>query len=352
VEREARTYAVLSRDLARALAEVERERAYLHHGFRSVQSWAESKGLGPSEIRRLLRLGRALLCSPPLEEEVRSGRIPNESAALLGQVLADPVLRERGIDESAWLQRARSLSPRSLRDVVRSAIENARQDELTVALRLQVTVRARDGFQSARRLLSRGKRRLISEGETFARVVEQFLEAEDPARRRLPRRKEGAGRGRGRYIPSRVRAEVERRSGGVCEICGERRAMEKMHLRVSHSKGGARSLENLADACHQCHLLADAGYYEFEGFDEARKPLWRAHPERLVRERSPPYGFAGRGPRRETASAQRRDDRLGFRVMVQRFASQFAAEAGLLEPSERRGGIVDVVGVDPDRTGA
>ena len=299
---QARDFAALEADLACALAEVEKRRSYLLHGAPSVQAWAESQGYGPRQVRQLLELGRALLASPKLEEKVRAGKVAAESAAQVGRVLADKAVQAAGVDETEWLQRAESMPPRLLQDAAVAAIEEARQEESTIPLRLRVTRSARSGFQRARLLLSRGRQKAVTEGETFGVLVEGYLERHDPKRRPLPARRAsrapdggaadgGAARSKSRRIPARVVAEVERRSGGRCEICRTRRAVEKMHLQVPHARGGAREVENLADACHQCHLLADAGYYTFERFDAQGRPVWVARPDRL-RERSPPYVLA------------------------------------------------------------
>jgi hypothetical protein len=292
---QARRFSELEADLARAFAEIEAKRSYLAHGARSLQAWAESRGYGPRQVRQLLALGRALAASPRLEKKVRAGRVTTESAAEVGRLLADPAARREGVDESLWLRRAESLPAAAFKAEVTAAIEAANQGESTVPIRLQVSRRARDGFQRARRLASRGRSRLLTEGAAFAVVVDHYLERHDPVRCELPaRRSESAGRGRNRRVPPRVRAEIERRSGGICEICRARRAVEKMHLRVAHADGGTRELDNLADACHQCHVLADAGFYTFSHFDAENRPTWDAHPDKfaVVRERAPPFEAA------------------------------------------------------------
>lgn len=296
---QARRFAALEADLACALAEVEKRRSYLLHGAPSVQAWAESRGYGPRQVRQLLELGRALLASPKLEEKVRAGKVVAESAAQVGRVLSDEAVQAAGVDETEWLRRAESMPPRMLQDAAVAAIEEARQEESTIPIRLRVTRSARSGFQRARLLLSRGRQKAVTEGETFGVLVEGYLERHDPKRRPLPARRAsraldgGAARRNSRRIPARVVAEVERRSGGRCEICRGRRAVEKMHLQVPHARGGMRELDNLADACHQCHLLADAGYYRFARFNAAGQPEWSAHPERIstVRERAPPFAW-------------------------------------------------------------
>ena len=53
-------------------------------------------------------------------------------------------------------------------------------------------------------------------------------------------------------IPTTVRAEVSRRSGGICEICRKARATNKHH-KLPRSQGGKHTAENLLDLCGPCH---------------------------------------------------------------------------------------------------
>ena len=285
-------FTLLEADLARALAEVEKKRSYLLHGFHSARQWAEAQGYGPRQVGQLLALGRSLLASPRLEEKVRAGKVCPESAAQVGRVLRDEALQKAGVDESEWLDRAESLPPRQFKDAAIAAIEEARGNEITVPMHLRVTHSTQAGIQKVRWLISRGRRVLATEGEAVGASVRCFLKHHDPEQKPLPARRSGkVASARSRHISRRVVVQLERRSGGKCEICGERRATEKMHLKVPHAHGGSREVDNLAHACHQCHTLADSGYCEFRGFDAQGRPVWDVHPERLdeVRERSPPY---------------------------------------------------------------
>ena len=285
---------------ARALATIERRHAHVRHGFASVHAWAAEVGYGPWQTNRLLALGRTLRAAPVLALKVRTGKVTAEAAVSIGRVLREPALELNAAQRQGWLAKAETTSPRALREEAEKAIEEARQGRPTCALRLRVTVAARDGFRRARLLMSKGRRRTISEGETFGRLVTEWLVSHDPRLRPLPRRRSGptAGR-RSRYIPRHVRALVERRSGGTCEICGVRRATEKIHFQTPHAQGGGREVEDLADSCRDCHVLLDAKAYEFAGFDADGHPQWTFHPDAVgsaegttrVRERLPiPYG--------------------------------------------------------------
>jgi hypothetical protein len=301
---------------AKALAAIESFRSYICSGKASVQEWAGAIGFGPQQLRRLLALGRALRLAPELEERVRSGSVAAENAVVVGRVLGEPALDLSRSEREDWVRRAGSVAPKVLRDEAERAVECARQGAPTLPMRFRVTKKTRDGFRRARILMSRGRKRAFSDGEAFGGLVDSWLRAHDPRERMLPvRRRESAPQREGvRYIPRRVRAIVERRSGGLCEVCRERRAREKIHFRVPHAMGGSREADNIADACRDCHVLVDAGVFRFTHVDENGRLRWRFDRERLesfrskrwfedgrVRERAPPYSM---GPSAIAASGR------------------------------------------------
>ena len=71
-------------------------------------------------------------------------------------------------------------------------------------------------------------------------------------------------------IPAKVRNLVRARSGGVCEGCGIRRAVQ-IHHRQYISRGGTDDLVNLLDLCGSgnhsgCHGIAHTGRGELLGW--------------------------------------------------------------------------------------
>jgi hypothetical protein len=279
---------------AKALSFIERERAYIASGYTSAQAWAEANGYGDRQARRLLALGRALAAAPELERKMRSGAVPSDAILAVGKVLCEPSLKLSAAERTAWLERACTQPPRQLREEATKAVEEARQGEATFPMRFLVTAAAKDGFRRSRLLMSMGQPRQISEGQTFGRLVQDWLAGHDPRLKPLPKRRSGPTRGtRGRYRPKLVDAMVERRSGGTCEICRVRPAVEKIHIREPHAKGGSREADNIADGCRECHVMVDAGIFRFSHFDEQGRPQWTFHPGPLqqpsvVRERAPP----------------------------------------------------------------
>jgi len=270
---------------ARALAEVETKRAYVLSGFVSAHAWAESVGFGPWHANRLLELGRSLLAVPELTPRVREGKIPAESATMVGRVVRE--LDLRGAARQAWVEKAETLAARDLRREAEKAIEDAKQGASTLPMRLHVTVKTRDDFQRARLLMSRGERRKITEGQTLGRLASDWLELNDPRRKPLPQRRKGRSTAGRRYKPPREKAEVERRSGSMCEVCGVRRATQMAHLRIPRAHGGTFDARNIVHACSDCHVLLDGGNVAFSHFDGEGRPVFKRGPD-VVRERAPP----------------------------------------------------------------
>lgn len=281
---------------ALALATIEQRRSYVPHGFRTVSAWAESRGYGPSQTCRLLSLGRSMLAEPRLEPLLRSGRACSESVMHVGKVLREPALRLTPEERRDWLDKAVTVPPRLLRQQAEKAIEDARQGAPTKRLSLQVRLGVEKAFARSRQLMSRGRRRLIPQGEALGRLAGEWLIRNDPRLKPLPNRP-GRGRkaSRSRYLSKQVRALVDRRSGGICEVCGQRRARDKIHMRVPYAKGGSNEADNIGDSCWDCHMLVDRGVWRFEEFDAKGRPRFGFHPEALVeepgevRERPPPY---------------------------------------------------------------
>jgi len=276
-------------ETALALAEVERKRSYVRSGYASAHAFARAQGLGPREANRLFSLGRALQAAPELVKPVRSGRVPVESALAVGRVLRERTLSLTPAARASWVAKAFGVAPRELRRQAEKAVEDARQGAPTLALTFQVTTQGRDAFQRSRRLMSRGQPRTLPEGEVLRRLSLSWLARHDPERRPLPARRRGPTAGsRCRYVPRAVVAQLRRRSQGLCEICRVRRAQEMIHLHTRHADGGGRELEDLGEACWDCHVLADAGVFRFSHLDAEGRPHWTDGEGREVREPPPP----------------------------------------------------------------
>ncbi len=108
----------------------------------------------------------------------------------------------------------------------------------------------------------------------------------------------GTARGRGNAQPrkrpptmgsqeARCREIVSRRSGGLCEICGEPGRLEKAHRRA-RSQLGAWEASNILDLCRLCHSRDHAnpkdayagGWHLRNGEDPRETPVLIRHGSR------------------------------------------------------------------------
>ena len=148
---------------------------------------------------------------------------------------------------------------------------------------------------------------MIPEGEALGLLAAEWLIRNDPLLMPLPSRPERGPRSvPSRYITKQVRAIVERRSAGTCEICGQRPAKHKIHMRVPYAQGGSNEADNIGDACWDCHFLVDRGVWVFEEFDGGGHPQFRFVPDALLPEEPEPPEVRERSPRyhvRRTAMA-------------------------------------------------
>jgi len=286
----------------KALATIERRRSYLLSGCRSVHAWARRAGFGPRQTRRLLRLGRTLLDEPDLEEDVARGDVPAETAADVGEVLREQKLGLGEEEREKWKRKAREEEPDKVRDDAEQAVEDARQGAPTFPLRFRVTKKTRDGLRRVRLLMGRGQRVLPTDNEVLGRLVRDYLLRHDPREKPVPARPSGRSAHRSRRVPRQVRALVERRSGGTCEICRARPAFELVHLKP-WAQGGSNEPDNLAHACRDCHVLLDGGAFTFSHFDEAGAPVFSVRRDRFEAEPpgAPQGDQEGHDERRERA---------------------------------------------------
>jgi 5-methylcytosine-specific restriction endonuclease McrA len=287
---------------ARRLLRMERRGQFHLFACSSIVHYGVSIGMPAAEVRWLMGLARALAASEalvaahaaadaaaprePVEARVRSGKLHPDNASLIGKLFEDGSLVRDGED---WLGLAQSLPTRELRARVRERLEEAATGRRPlVSLTLHVTERTCDAFARARVLASREARTTLSEGQTFAAVVEHYLDGKDELRRGSSERRVGptSERPRDRYIPAAVRRAVLERSGDRCEVpgCAHRIYLEFAHL-VPHRARGSREEDNLVRLCRTHHVQMDAGLLQ-----------WTRRPS------GPPAG-AGSRSEREPADA-------------------------------------------------
>jgi len=295
---------------AKALATIERKRAYVPDGFRSVHAWAKAVGYGPQQTRRLLELGRTLLDEPDLDDKVARGEVPAETAAQVGRVLREGKLDLNAEERKGWKDRAAGEDPDKVRDQAEQAVEDARQGAPTFSLRFRVTKKIRDGYRRIRQLMAQGVRGLPTDGEIFGRMVEDYLVRHDPKERPLPKRRKARSSKRTRAVPRQVQAIVRRRSGGTCEICRTRPARELIHL-VPFSEGGTNEADNIGHGCWDCHVFFDAGVFRFSCFDDAGLPVFVFDHDRFESLRARDDVAGGRNGNRGGNGAGQSGDSVG-----------------------------------------
>jgi hypothetical protein len=303
-------------EAARAMLQVERTRTYVAHQCASIEEYGvRFLGVSAREARDLVDLGRALDAPPTaavvaavesaraeegaevasseggsadagtsateeiephaapvaavtVADAVLAGALSVERAVAAGQFLRKPDLLRDGEDPVAL---AMSGSMRQVRWTIRSREEEIAQREAVVMLPLAVTVRTRDSFRRAKSLASERAGTMLTEGQTFALVVNRWLDQYDPMRRgegtrRVP---DTAGLPGQRYVPKSVRRAVLRRSGGQCEVPGcTRRTFLQLAHDESHASGGSREEENLWNACVVHHTQFDAGLIRICGWQD------------------------------------------------------------------------------------
>lgn len=267
-------------DLALALLRIDEKKGHVFEGRKSVHEWALPLGCGPSQVRRLLALGRAIRLAPELADKVRSGAICSESAVQLGRLFGEAALDLDGEAKREWQEKAASMPPDRFREAVGKAIDDARQQAVTRPITLFVTRETFNGFQRVRSILSKGRSKLLTEGEAFGHLVADWRRKNDPRVAPLPKKGTRRSGKRTRHRTAREEAKVARRSGGICEVCRVARATQFMHL-FPWAKGGGQTAPELVHGCGDCHFFLDRGVWVFTGWTPEGRPRIAFNPDRL-----------------------------------------------------------------------
>ncbi len=262
--------------LAKAFARIDASAHFVFSGCASLVEYAVQQGYSAFEARTLLGLGKTLEAAPDAEARVRSGELTVEAGSAIGRILARPelVAGPAGSDQEGWSARdwldAAGTDPfRKLKGRIKEQLEaHAQEDAGVESVTVVVTSKTKDAFQRACEVARQKARQSLSEGQVFHRVVDFYLDANDPLRAKEGTRRLGDTNDRPgdpqdpstRYIPAEVKHAIWKRSGGTCEVpgCHHRHGLEFAH-RVPHAKGSAREVCDLGLLCHRHHLLYDAG---------------------------------------------------------------------------------------------
>jgi hypothetical protein len=191
--------------LAPLLLAVASERSFRDLGYRGLDAYARERlGMAPSKARALLRLERIAQIAPALGEAWRAGRLSWTQAEALAPLLrlehAQPCEHAQPW-QAAWVERARRVSVRRLRDDVDWAITTENLDPaalpaLPVGLQTGAQPRVSGGrdrlfftaprdvarlfravLATLQRHLERGSGRPSSQEEAFEALLDHALEA-------------------------------------------------------------------------------------------------------------------------------------------------------------------------------
>ncbi len=329
--------------MAKLFARLERTRAYVAEGAATLREYGLRLSVPSRETDLLLHLGRALDLppSPPapptmttttepgggagateppespaprpsIEEMVRSGEMPVENAGMLGKLHSTPEAVHEGED---WTGDAAKMPVKDFCRKVNNRLEETRQREPVTPVVLHVIERARGNFARAREVASDRAKTPLSEGETFALIVEHYLDSFAPERqaegdRRLPDTVELPW---SRYVPAEVKREVRERAGLQCEVpgCGCRMFLQFAHIRW-HATGSAREVRDLLLVCTRHHTLLDAGRIRFAGWEEGKPTFVNSNGEVLTdRGICTGTGAAAPAPEDDAPLWERRDPTAG-----------------------------------------
>ena len=276
---------------ARGLALADESAHFVFSGCASIVEYALRLGFGAAEARTLTNLGKTLAAAPEAEGRVRRGEITVYAASLIGRVLSCPAMLREGDD---WLAAAASEPLHVLRRRVRERLELHAQGEPGLEeVSVFVSARTRDDFQRAREVASQKAGRPLTEGQTLTRVVDFYLEKNDPMRKAGGTRRLGSTGGLpgSRYIPAAVRRAVLLRADGGCEVpgCTHRLVGLQFAHRRPHALGSGREVEDIGLLCGRHHTLYDAGRIPWPVRGPDRDDNGNGSGSGSVRDRGPPF---------------------------------------------------------------
>jgi hypothetical protein len=241
------------------LAAVASERLYQDLGYRGLDEYArEQLGMAPSKARALLRLERVALVSRAFREAWREGRISWTQAEALAPLL---VLEHSGPWHEGWIERARRVTVRRLRDDVDHAVASDELDPtalraLPEGLQTGAIPRARGGntqvFFAAPRDVARLFRAVLA---TVQRRIERARGRPSNENEALDAMLEHAMESWGRDRPLPKKYQVFARDGWRCTVpgCTAYRNLHKHHLEF-RAAGGSDDPENCTTLCAWHHL--------------------------------------------------------------------------------------------------
>jgi hypothetical protein len=260
-------------ELARALREIERTKAYKRYGCSSVAMYAGRLGLAPNEVRPLLGLARAMEVDDSIEERVTAKALSVPAAAEIAPLLQNETLPLYERDH--WIDRAQKARFTNVRNEARARLAEIRCGEAVVPVRVHVPESVSEDFVRAGVIASGKAGRSLTQDETFEAVVDHYLDSFDELRTEEGTRRTGptAEEPGKRYVPVSVKRAIRRRAGDMCEFpgCDRRKFLELAHRRPWRF-GSGREADDLMLLCWDHHVMFDANFHVAIG--PTQDPTW------------------------------------------------------------------------------
>jgi hypothetical protein len=257
---------------------------YVDLGATDFPSLCSVLGLSSMEGRELASIAEAAEVKPEVLSKVAAAEISIQKAATVAEVIKNPVLQRPGED---LLSLAASKPARDLRNLVQKRKEEARLPDPPVAKTFWVSRGGLDDFRRCHDLLNGKARRVLSEGEAFESLCDDFLERHDrerKAKRALARgkvadgngkskakdpggRASGAGaKGRTRFTPAAEKHALILKGGDRCAVegCENRSFLQDAH-EVPFRFGGSNGVRNKRRLCRHHHGLWDRRLMRLSG---------------------------------------------------------------------------------------
>jgi hypothetical protein len=305
--------------MAKEMAELDATAHFIGDRCASIVEWAKNRGVTPPLGFMLVKLGRALRVYPEFEERLRRGLMDMDALALASAALTLP---GECRDPEKW----RSVIETSTRKALKKHVQRhlAERELATtglVEIDVVVTERVHEDWERCQVLASRKEGKHLDESQTFVRVVDSYLDVNDPQRvkpgtRRMadtrapearaleggtsvsgppqdspnaPESSSDGTRPASRTIPAEVERRLRELAEDRCEVpsCTHRVFLQIAHV-VRHAQGGSRELDNVWLACTAHHTMFDAGHFRMVGRDEAGRARFLGLDARALGRRAPP----------------------------------------------------------------
>jgi len=264
----------LQASLGRDLLCLKRRGSFTSFETTTFGLYCEKVGLSVAEGRDLAALAEVSEARPEVGEAVSRGWVTLSQASMVNEVRKHPALERPGED---WLLFAMERTTLDLRRLLDHRREEVRLGEAPVSLDLEVSRKGCAAFRRCRELVSRRAGHLVTAGQAFETVCDDYLQRHDPERkaeRLAPKDGETKaslegnvdGRawvdGRRRALSEATKRAIVRRCGDRCWVkgCPNRVFLQYAHLHPVRA-GGSNFPWELVRLCFDHHRQFDGGLW-------------------------------------------------------------------------------------------